>query len=276
MLFDPFVSVYDTFCLDRQRFGPRSIPGRLAFALDQWSCRLADRILLDTQAHCDYFAQTFDLSPDKFAVAYVGCDETLFVPRPEPPPASTLKVFTYTSFLRLHGVEQILHAAQRLSDRDDIAFTIAGAGANLATMQRLARDLGLDNVAFPGWVPFDQLPARIAEADLCLGGHFSTVPKAARVISTKTFQFLAMRKPTIMADNPASREVFCHGEHVWMVPMGDAEMLAGAIRTLADDRALRDHIAAGGHEVFKQRFTTRAIADQLAPVLQEAACASVS
>ena len=37
ILFDPFVSVYDTFCLDRQRFGPRSIPGRLAQA-SSWAC----------------------------------------------------------------------------------------------------------------------------------------------------------------------------------------------------------------------------------------------
>ena len=185
-------------------------------------------------------------------------------------------MFTYTSFLRLHGVEQVLYAAQRLSDREDIAFTIAGAGARLAAMQLLARDLGLKNVSFPGWVPFDQLPSRIAEADLCLGGHFSDVPKAARVISTKTYQFLAMGKPTIVADNPASREVFCHGEHVWMVPMGDPDALAGAIRRLAGDPALRERIAAGGHVVFQQRFTIRAIADQLAPVLREAACASAS
>jgi glycosyltransferase involved in cell wall biosynthesis len=102
------------------------------------------------------------------------------------------------------------------------------------------------------------------------------VPKAARVISTKTFQFVAMKKPTIVGDNPATREVFVPGEHVWAVPMGSPEALAEAIRILVDDQALRQRIAAGGYDVFQQRLTTRAIAEQLAPVLEETVRASDS
>jgi len=280
ILFDPFVSAYDTFCLDRRWFRPRSIPGRIAYALDLWSGRWADRLLADTYAHRDFFVRTFALPPAKIDVAYVGCDETLFAPRPEQPaPAGdkqTFNVFTYTSFLRLHGVEKMLHAAKYLKDRQNIVFTIAGAGSRLGDMQKLARDLDLCNVQFPGWVPFDQLPDRIAGADLCLGGHFSDVPKAARVISTKTFQFIAMRKPTIVGDNAATREVFIPGQHVWAVPMGSAEALAEAIGTLADDRVLCRRLADGGYDIFQQRFTTEAIARQLAPALEETVCGSVS
>jgi glycosyltransferase involved in cell wall biosynthesis len=287
ILFDPFVSVYDTFCLDRRRFSPRSIPGRLAFALDARSGRWADRLLLDTRAHLDFYAHTFGLPREKMAVVYVGCDEALFYPRPAPPPspgdasASTFHVFTYTSFLRLHGVEQILYAASQLEGCLDarqrpIAFTIAGDGTYRVEMERLAAELGLRNVRFPGWLPYEQLPACIAAADLCLGGHFSDVPKAARVIATKTYQFIAMRKPTIVADNPATREVFVPGSDVWGVPMGSARALADAIQTLAGDPGLRQHLANGGYETFQKCCTTRAIANQLAPILEETACASAS
>jgi glycosyltransferase involved in cell wall biosynthesis len=58
--------------------------------------------------------------------------------------------------------------------------------------------------------------------------------------------------------------------------MGNPEALAEAIRTLAGDGALRQRIADGGYEIFRQRFTSREIAKQLAPVIQEAACASAS
>ena len=280
ILFDPFVSAYDTFCLDRRWFRPHSIPGRLAYALDLWSCRWADRLLADTYAHRDFFIHTFDLPPAKIDVAYVGCDETLFAPHPEQPASPgdnrTFNVFTYTSFLRLHGVEKMLHAAKYLEDRRDIVFTIAGAGSRLSAMQNLAHDLGLRNVRFPGWVPFDQLPDRIAGADLCLGGHFSDVPKAARVISTKTFQFIAMRKPTVVGDNAATREVFVPGQHVWAVPMDCSEALAEAIGALASDPKLRCRLADGGYDIFQQRFTTEAIARQLAPMIEETACGSVS
>ena len=44
----------------------------------------------------------------------------------------------------------------------------------------------------------------------------------------------------------------------------------------ADDAMLRQRIASGGYELYQQRLTTRAIAEQLVPVIQEASCASVS
>lgn len=85
-----------------------------------------------------------------------------------------------------------------------------------------------------------------------------------------------MRKPTIVADNPATREIFVPGEHVYTVPVGDPAALAEAIRALADDAALRHRIACGGHEVFRQRLTTRAIADRLGPIIEGTLCVSAS
>lgn len=267
ILFDAYLSTYDTLCFDRQRFRPGSLPGRLAYALDLWSCRWADRILLDTQAHRDFFVQTFGLPSSKIDVVYVGCDERHFAPRPAPPPSDTFRVFTYTSFLRLHGVEHILHAAQRVASRSDIVFTIAGSGAYLNEMRRLARDLGLDNVHFPGWLPFEQLPDAIAAADLCLGGHFSAVPKAGRVIATKTFQFLSMGKPTIVADNPANQEVMAHRQSAYLCPPADGSALAAAILELCDDPALCRDIGQGGQALHRRRFTSKAIARDLEAVL---------
>jgi glycosyltransferase involved in cell wall biosynthesis len=269
ILFDPFVSVYDTFALDRRLFGPRSLLGRLSYALDLWSCRQADYLLFDTQAHRDYFVQTFGLPPAKTSVVYVGCDESHFAPRPAPPPTGAFEVYTYTSFLRLHGVEHILHAARLLASRDDVRFTIAGAGGRLDEMQRLARELDLPNVRFPGWVDFDQLPEQIAQADLCLGGHFSDVPKAGRVIATKTFQFLAMGRPTVVGDNPASREVLLHGQNAYLCPMADPAALAAAILELRDDGGLRHRIAAGGLALYRRRFTVEATARDLQAVLDD-------
>lgn len=138
----------------------------------------------------------------------------------------------------------------------------------------MVAELALTNLDMVGWIPFETLPEYIARAHVCLGGHFSDVPKATRVISTKTYQFIAMQKPTIVADNPATREILTPGEHTWAVPMGNAEALAGAIENLADDPALRARISRGGYQVFRARLTTQAIADRLAPIIEEAACVS--
>ena len=277
IIFDAYVSTYDTLCEDRRWFHPDSPVGHLAYWLDRRSCQIAARIITDTHAHARYFAETFGIPKDKLVPVYVGCDETLFYPRDKAPADSRdFEVFYYGAFLPLHGTEVIVQAAALLRDRPEIHFTIGGDGMRRTVVQRMVADLALTNVELVGWIPLEQLPDYIARASVCLGGHFSTIPKAARVISTKTFQFLAMRKPTIVADNPATRELFTHGEHVYAVPMGNPAALAEAVRTLADDSVLRHRIACGGYEVFQRQLTTRAIADyHLAPIIEEALCVSV-
>jgi len=278
IVLDAYVSTYDTLCEDRGWFRPRSPLGRLAFWLDQRSCDVAARVIVDTQSHAHYFATMFDLPQDKLAPVYVGCDENLFYPRADTSGAPDLfEVFYYGAFLPLHGTDIIVQAAALLRDRPEIHFTIGGAGARYAAVQSMVAELSLETVDLIGWIPLEQLPTYIAAAAVCLGGHFSTIPKAARVISTKTFQFIAMRKPTIVGDNAATRELFVPGEHVSAVPMGDPEALAAAIRALADDEGLRQRIAAGGFQVFQESLTTRAIFErQLAPTMEGVLCASVS
>jgi glycosyltransferase involved in cell wall biosynthesis len=277
IVLDAYVSTYDTLCEDRCRFPPRSPIGHLARWLDRRSCQVATRVITDTEAHARYFKETFGIPEHKLTTIYVGCDEKLFHPHgqvsAEP---QRFEVFYYGSFLPLHGTEVIVQAAALLSDRADIHFTLGGDGVRRVAVERMISDMALCNIDLVGWIPLERLPAYIARASVCLGGHFSTVPKASRVVSTKTFQFVAMRKPTIVADNPATRELFVPGEHVYVTPVGDPAALAEAIRVLAGDDVLRHRIASGGYEVFKQRLTTRAIADQLAILIEEARCVSAS
>jgi len=269
IVLDAYVSTYDTVCSDRQWFRPRSLPGRTAYVLDSLSCRWADRVLFDTRTHCYYFSSMFGLLSSKLAVIYVGCDETHFRPAPSSNRSGAFKVFTYGSFLRLHGIEYVVRAAKRLESHQDIEFTIAGDGPYRSRMEALAHDLGLQNVHFPGWISFNRLPDQIADADLCLGGHFSDVPKASRVIPTKTFQFLAMGQPTIVGNTPANREVMTHRRDAYFCAAADPTSIAEAILDLRDDSALRCKIREGGLALYRRRFTVEATAERLQGVLDD-------
>jgi hypothetical protein len=50
IIFDAFVSTYDTLCFDRRQFSPASMPGRLAFELDRAASLSATRVVLDRKS----------------------------------------------------------------------------------------------------------------------------------------------------------------------------------------------------------------------------------
>lgn len=271
IVFDAFVSTYDTLCFDRRWFKPNSIGGRLAYWLDRYTCLLADKVLLDTRTHADYFAKTFDLPWEKLSVLYLGYDDSTFYPRRVQPSEGPQQfiVFYYGSFLPLQGIEYIIRAAKLLEHETDIKFELAGRGSTYGEIRRLAKDLAITNVEFTGWIPYHQLPAAIARASICLGGHFSAIGKAQRVIAGKTYQFLAMAKPTIVGDNPANHELFTHKKNVYMCRMADEEALAAAIIELKNDTQLRERIAAEGFRLVTSTLNTQMLGQSLLSIIEK-------
>jgi glycosyltransferase involved in cell wall biosynthesis len=269
LIFDAFLSLYDTVVEDRRLFSPRSIPARLLFWVDRTACRMADRILLDTRAHIDYFVKTFHLPEVRFQRVFVGAEEPLFYPCEEKeeqeqkrvdklfpdtrPPAldGRFHVLFYGQFIPLHGIETIIRAAGLL-EREDVVFTLIGKGQETAKIERLARDLNLSSIRWIDWVPYAELRKYICEADVGLG-VFGSTEKARRVIPNKAFQILACRRPLITGDSSAARELLTDGESAILCRMANPEALADAILRLKRDPVLRRKVATGGYSVFRTR-----------------------
>ena len=108
------------------------------------------------------------------------------------------------------------------------------------------------NVRWEAWVEYERLPDLYRSAG-CALGVFGTSDKAARVIPNKAFQALACGAPLVTADTPAARELLTDGRDALLVPAGDADALAVAVRRLAGDRELTDEIAARGRETYVGR-----------------------
>ncbi|WP_340817892.1 glycosyltransferase family 4 protein [Methanolobus sp. WCC4] len=252
IIFDAFISTYDTLCFDRKKFKPNSIIGRITYYIDKLSCSLADKIILDTNAHIDYFIDTFGLSKNKFQRIFVGANEEIFYPRQIENDSDKFIVFYYGTFLPLQGIEYLVRAAKLLENEDDIKFIVVGSGMETDKIIRLSNELQNKNIEFIDWIPYQELPLKIAEADVCLGGHFSNVDKAKRVIAGKTFQFIAMKKPVIVGDNPANWEIFEHGIDAFFVEMASAEALADAILVLKKDDELRTEMAINANNTFRE------------------------
>ncbi len=264
ILFDTFISLYDTIVQDRGLRGPSSAIGRATRAADKLACRLADLVLCDTPAHAEYFAEAAGVSRSRFRVLWLGAQEDVFRPQPDVAPVPKLVVF-HGTFVPLQGLPTIVQAA-KLLEPDAIRFRIIGEGQEQVTIENLVRDLDVRNVELPGRLPLDDMPREIAAASLCLG-IFGTSAKAGRVVPNKVFECLAVGRPVITADSAAIRSAFS-GEVAAVAP-GNAQALAHEIRTLLADPARLASLAAAGHERYRRDYSEEALAKLLAGYINE-------
>ena len=266
ILFDAFLSVYDTLCFERRRFSPSSLMGRITFWLDRTSCFLANMICLDTQVHAQYFHATFGIPSEKLRSLFVGSNEALFYPRSV---ENTIPlVLYYGSFLPLHGIDVIVRAAKILEDEPVLRFRIIGKGIETERIKDLTERLKIKNIDFLLPIPLQDLPDHISQATVCLGGHFGSAAKAGRVIAGKTFQCMAMGKATIVGDNPANRELLTHGYDAWFCRMNDPEALAEAIRTLIHNRDLCKNLGEHALQTFMKRASIQALSEPLQEMVE--------
>lgn len=267
LIFNPLVSLYDTLVDDRGLFAPGSLVADFLFALDRWAFRLADRIVLDTDAHIDYISKKFGIDRAKFVRLFVGADEEVFPPGSVREEATPFVVLFVGKFIPLHGIPHIITAAKLLEEERDIHFEIVGSGQLYDQIMELCRRLEVKNISFTEWIPYEKLAEKMAQAHVCLG-IFGEGGKARRVIPNKVFQGLATGMPVITGDSPASRELLRHSQSAILVPMADPEALAQAIRTLKEDPDLRERIALGGRAVFQRRCSREALGKELKALCQ--------
>ncbi len=276
ILFDAFTSLYDSDVYDRAVVRPYG-PGALwRFLLDFISMHLADFVLVDTEAQHEYYQQVFRLRAERIGVLPVGSVETIMRPAAAPTAlqasgrgAARERAFVvhfHGHYIPLQGVGVVLGAARELI-HEGVQFAIIGRGQQYDEIRQLAERWQLTNVRFVESVPYEQLPERMAEADVCLG-IFGATAKGARVVPNKAFEAIACAKPLITQDSPASREVFTDGVNALLVPASDPAALAAAILRLRDDPALRARIARAGHELFLREFTVARIGERLASIIQ--------
>ena len=279
LVFSPLISLYDTLVDDRRSFADGTLMSRLLRRLDRWTCARADLVLLDTDAHIGYFADTFNLPRQRFARVFVGAPELGAMPEPEPAEilngqdafeptdGAPFQVVFIGKFTPLHGLPYMMEAARRLRDEPDIVFHFIGSGQLSVEMHETARRLELDNVRFTDWIPYETIPRYLHGAGVCLG-IFGTTDKAARVIPGKVFIALSMGQAVVTADTPAIRELLTDGESAVLCGRGDPESLANAIRRLYADRELLRRIADGGRRVFRDHASPEQVGRSATAVLE--------
>lgn len=267
LIFDEFMSPSDALLSEGKGGALGRLAGVLLYPLE-WLClRLSARCLTDTALHRDFIAARFGIARDRIDVVYVGgvaSDGQSAGAETD----SQLHVLFYGTFLPLHGMDVLLQACKRVADKPIRFHIIGGAGRALADFRAALEALSPGNVLHETWVDFDELQSRvIPSADLCLGGPFGGTPQARRVITGKTFQFLAQGKPTVIG-RVAEPVPFEDRQNCLLVEQRNAESLAAAFEWALENRDRLPDIGLAGQRLFDDHFSTRALARQLEPALR--------
>ncbi len=237
LIFDAFISVSDTLVSDRKLIAWWNPLAAMYYLVDLISCHLADEVLIDTEAHKQFFMKRFFLSKNRVRVIYVGTRDDLFFPGPKEDllPEGKCNVLFIGTYIPLQGIETILRAAKLLEHDPDILFTLIGKGQTYPKIRSLAEELRLANVTFLDCKPLEKLPSYLRSCDIALG-IFGTSGKADRVIPHKVYDAVACGVPVITARNRAIGERFTDGKEVFLCKPGSAESLAEVVLQLKNRR----------------------------------------
>ncbi len=176
------------------------------------------------------------------------------VPRAVAPPlpgtgAGSRAVVGYAGHLYAwKGVDVLIDALARVPDVRGLIVGGHAGEVDLDRVRALVNTRAIDDrVTFTGHLPPAQVAAHLARADILV------LPNPASAIAThatsplKLFEYMASRKAIVATDLPSIREVLTDGVNAILVPPGDVDAMAAAIRRLANDRPLRESLAAAAH-----------------------------
>lgn len=225
---------------------------RLICWQEQIACRFASHVITVTE-HWRQVLIRRGLPPDKGSVVMNVPDRKVFrqyCSSPQPAQNSKFRLFYHGNITQRYGLDLALRAVARLrNDLPDIHLTIHGRGGFLDSLQKMAKELELeDYVDFStDYVPIEDLPSLIVCADLAVIPYRRDVFTDG-ILPTKLMEYAALGVPTIVARISAVTSYFDETMVELFTP-GDLEDMTRRIEALYTDR---DHLAVLAKNI--QRF----------------------
>jgi glycosyltransferase involved in cell wall biosynthesis len=190
----------------------------------------------------------FGLRPDQVRTIYNGVDVERYRPGlhavANGPP---FRILSVARLIPAKGVDVLIRAFARLNGA--AYLDVVGEGHEAATLQGLARDLGVsDRVRFLGLR--DDVAELLREADV-----FVHPARWAEAFGLAIAEAMASGCTVVGSRVGAVPELIEHEMTGLLVPAGDDDALAGALRRLAADPSLRHRLSECARQRVLERFT---------------------
>lgn len=211
----------------------------------------------------------YELDSSRFRLVPTGADDRIFQPtKVDRCGDGFFRVLYYGTFIPNHGVEYIIETARILQKEPSICFELIGEGLTKTHAMALAREYGLTNVRFVNWIDKELLVRKASEANVLLG-VFGTTPQSLMTVQNKIYEAIAMSRPLITGDSPTVREHLVDGKEMLLVPRGDPQAIAQAIRRLRDDLLLAYSLAEQGHRRYQAEYSIIKVGERFRQHLEE-------
>lgn len=263
LIFDSFLSLYDSMITDKVMAQPNSIKTLVLKTVESLLLKLPDIILTDTRHMSAFLQTTFGVPKHKLMAIPLGTNDDLYFPNNlDKPLKKKINVFFFGLYNPLQGAPYIIRAAKLLKQDSSIHFTFLGDGVQKREITEFAQINQLDNVTFLPFSPEPELINHIHSCDIMLG-IFANTTIAQRVIPNKNVAAAACGKALITGRHPAMEDFFSHMKNVYYCQPENPKSLANAILEVAKDVNLRQRLGSGSRVVFEQYFASPVLANQL-------------
>jgi glycosyltransferase involved in cell wall biosynthesis len=270
MYLDAFISLYDTVVFDRRLLREDSLLAKFLYRLEKRAFTAATVIIVDTPENAQYYSQLFDMPQDSFYTMPLCIPPLLPAgAKAEEKRSGSIRCVFIGTFVPLQGIRAIVEAIKLLADDSGIDFVFVGDGQDANYLQDYMETNPESNVTWHrGHFPTQFVINQISDADICLG-IFGDGPKAQRVLPFKIYYYLALGMPVITATTATTKRILaeCHDLEddapLLLVPPGDAQSLANALRQLRDNPVEFASAGSAGANYYRRALSGVAIQQSL-------------
>lgn len=189
----------------------------------------------------------------KIRVVYLGVDPDDFPPRPFRPNPTPLEILCAGRLSPEKALHLLMEAMDGLvRQKLDVLLHLAGDGPERQRLEEEVSARGLAaRVTFHGFLSQDRLKALYRQADLF------ALSSLAEGVPAVLMEAMAMEIPCVATSITGIPELIRDGVEGLLVPPGDPEALAGALRRLITDADLRLRLGQAGRRRVLDQFDLR-------------------
>lgn len=234
---------------------------------------LSDAIICPSSVTRDYIA-SLGLPLKRITVIPNGVSPSDFSSSPLPPRDGRIPTLLYIGTLAdWQGLEVVIKALPKILEQRQVQLKIVGRGRSRQRkfLAKQIRKLGMEgSVIVQPAVPHHEIPALIAEADICiapLGFNDRNVTQGACPI--KVLEYMAGGRPLLASNLPIVRELAREDVDALLFSPNDSDDFAKQALTLLDDFELSKRLADSASERALTKFTWHESQKKLVKVYQK-------